>query len=455
MRHVLQDCCRRLGVFAALSGLVAGLVLVTAPNALAGHGGSDTDPMNVEKVCPNDVNAGDQYNCTIEVTNTRPGTAGAPNQLTDIVLTDEHEPDNMVRVIQVSDDDGDNTRCAVEDPESASDTTDVTCGIATLGGSNPSTVITILFEAKPEACGDEESAAVNNTASATGTYTPFGVAARQETDTDNELIAITCAADLVLDKECENATADRGTGPEGRIRVAPGDRIRCTLTVTHREGGVAQNVVLTDNIPEIAEIDPASVESEPPSEGGFTCVVQDDPEEELRCTDPEMREGDVTTVTYEAVVGAEGVGPGRRFNNQANVTSDTRELDENDNSDRENFETPPCDRNLDARFARRGVSITGTRGNDVICGSRFGDSINALAGNDIVYGFGGNDAINGNYGNDIIFGGSGNDAIRGYFGNDNIFGESGNDALAGNAGFDRIDGGTGRDACSGESKVRC
>ncbi|HVE90876.1 MAG TPA: hypothetical protein VNE62_01045 [Actinomycetota bacterium] len=449
MLHALQAGCRRLGTVAALGALVAGLLVVSAPAAMSDHGGSLEEPLNVVKACPDAVNAGEEFDCTITITNTSPFGGEFPAPITDITVEDETEPNNTVRVIGAAGQ-SPGTTCQATDGNSESDVPDVTCQIEQLDEQDQE-VITITFQARPDACGEAQTTDVTNTASANGTYFTGPVE-----DEDSEVITITCEADLVLDKECQNATADRGTGPEGRIRVAPGDRIRCTLTVFNEGPSAAFDVVLTDNIPEIAEIDPASVQSDPSAEdGGFACVVQENPDEELRCEDPEMLNGETNTVTYEAVVGSEGVGPGRRFNNQANVDSGTFDPDDTNNDDLENFETPPCDRNLDARGASRGVSITGTRGNDVICGSRFGDSINALAGNDIVFGFGGNDAINGNYGNDAIFGGTGNDAIRGYYGNDNIFGESGNDALRGDAGTDRIDGGLGRDACSGESKVRC
>ncbi|HVE92489.1 MAG TPA: hypothetical protein VNE62_09365 [Actinomycetota bacterium] len=433
MRHGLKEIARRFGTLAALSGLVAGLLVASAPAALSDHGGTAENPLNVVKNCDEAAGSGATFVCVITVTNTRPGTEAAPTPIGSVLFEDEPEPDNVVRIVDFTQGDPD-TECGITDADSSSDSPDLTCTIQALDREDPSETITLTFQARSDACGTERTRDVTNTAFATRN----NVENDPVSDEDSEVITITCEADLDLAKECENVTADRGTSPEGRVRVAPRDRIRCTLTVFNIGPGAALNVVLTDNIPEIAEIDPASVQSDPSAEdGGFACVVQEDPDEELRCEDPEMLNGEVNTVTYEAIVGTEGVGPGRSFNNQANVTSDTFDPDDTNNDDQANFETLPCDRNLDARRANRGVSITGTRGDDVICGSRFGDAINALAGNDIVYGFAGNDAINGSRGNDILSGGSGNDAIRGH------------------TGFDRIDGGTGRDACSGESKVRC
>ncbi|HVE90715.1 MAG TPA: hypothetical protein VNE62_00220 [Actinomycetota bacterium] len=457
----------RAGLAVALSALISGLMVTSAPIAGAQ---APNDGLSIEKQCSNPEGgdttaAGLEFGCVITVTTETPGDPDGGDNFNNVTVTDQVSPGSAVEFVEVvtfaANPDGDEVTCEVTNEENET----VVCDLNTETATNPDpgeneTVFGLIYRVRTDfncAETEEDPDVFTNTATVEGTeQSPEAGENATSTDTATGTIKVVCRADLALDKECENATVNRGTGPEGRIRVAPGDRIRCTLTVENFGPSGAFGVVLTDNIPESAEIDPASIQSDPEPPEGFACTVQDNPDEELRCEDPFVDVGDVNTVTYEAVVGVNGVGPGRRFSNQANVTSDTPERAVNEpNDDSEDFETPPCDRNLDARGARRGVSITGTRGNDVICGTRFGDSINARSGNDIVYGFGGNDAINGSYGNDALLGGSGNDAIRGHYGNDEIFGESGNDALAGNSGFDRIDGGTGRDACRGERKVRC
>lgn len=91
--------------------------------------------------------------------------------------------------------------------------------------------------------------------------------------------------------------------------------------------------------------------------------------------------------------------------------------------------------------------ITGTSGNDVICGSEGPDRISGGGGNDVIYGFGGDDQISGGDGNDRMFGGLGNDAITGGSGADFTSGGPGNDRLVADGG-ERVDPGAGTDLCS-------
>ena len=101
--------------------------------------------------------------------------------------------------------------------------------------------------------------------------------------------------------------------------------------------------------------------------------------------------------------------------------------------------------------------IDGTRGNDILSGSKV--SINAVGGNgtqldDFIYGDNGNDTIygqdgsdhlSGGDGNDIIYGGNGGDYIQGGPGDDKIYGGDGNDELVGGPGADLFDCGPGLD----------
>jgi Ca2+-binding RTX toxin-like protein len=101
--------------------------------------------------------------------------------------------------------------------------------------------------------------------------------------------------------------------------------------------------------------------------------------------------------------------------------------------------------------------IDGTRGNDILSGSKV--SINAVGGNgteldDFIYGDNGNDTIygqdgsdhlSGGDGNDIIYGGNGGDYIQGGAGDDKIYGGDGNDKLVGGPGADFFDCGPGLD----------
>ncbi len=55
--------------------------------------------------------------------------------------------------------------------------------------------------------------------------------------------------------------------------------------------------------------------------------------------------------------------------------------------------------------------ITGTAGNDVICGSPGPDRITGLGGNDVIFGFGGDDQLVGGPGTDMLLGGDGDDRL--------------------------------------------
>lgn len=97
----------------------------------------------------------------------------------------------------------------------------------------------------------------------------------------------------------------------------------------------------------------------------------------------------------------------------------------------------------------RGCTVTGTQGDDVICGLGGNDSIRGLAGNDTVYGDVGNDRIDGGAGSDTLRAGAGNDTVRGGAGDDELFGGAGQDLLDGGAGAHELTGGAGSDRMFG------
>jgi Ca2+-binding RTX toxin-like protein len=101
--------------------------------------------------------------------------------------------------------------------------------------------------------------------------------------------------------------------------------------------------------------------------------------------------------------------------------------------------------------------IDGTRGNDILSGSKVSitavggngtqldDFIYGDSGNDTIYGQGGSDHLSGGDGNDVIYGGNGGDYVQGGAGNDKIYGGDGNDELVGGPGADFFDCGPGLD----------
>jgi len=99
-----------------------------------------------------------------------------------------------------------------------------------------------------------------------------------------------------------------------------------------------------------------------------------------------------------------------------------------------------------ADIARRGVTITGTDGNDDLVGwydHRM--TIYGLGGDDRFSAFNRDVIYDGGAGNDRIFGGSGSDVLIGGEGDDYIAGGAGDDIIAGGPGNDEISGGEGSD----------
>ncbi|SED49170.1 calcium-binding protein [Rhodobacter sp. 24-YEA-8] len=113
------------------------------------------------------------------------------------------------------------------------------------------------------------------------------------------------------------------------------------------------------------------------------------------------------------------------------------------------------------------ITMTGTRGADVInavtgdtlvWAAAGKDTIRAGAGDDWLFAEDGKDSVFAGAGNDAAFGGVGEDGLWGEDGDDwlfggrgddSLFGGSGEDLLLGGAGSDRIDGGAGNDLIEG------
>lgn len=88
-------------------------------------------------------------------------------------------------------------------------------------------------------------------------------------------------------------------------------------------------------------------------------------------------------------------------------------------------------------------------GQNVITGSRRGETIRGTNGDDVICSFGGADKVYGRGGDDEIRLGRGHDTGLGGGGWDDIFGARGRDVLKGGAGRDDLVGGPGPDRCVG------
>lgn len=94
---------------------------------------------------------------------------------------------------------------------------------------------------------------------------------------------------------------------------------------------------------------------------------------------------------------------------------------------------------------RKGKTLIGSAGDDVLRGTGHDDELFGRAGNDTLHGGQGNDHISGGKGNDKLFGGAGSDTLIGGEGSDALSGGAGNDTLYADSEDSLVDGGAGYD----------
>ncbi len=98
---------------------------------------------------------------------------------------------------------------------------------------------------------------------------------------------------------------------------------------------------------------------------------------------------------------------------------------------------------------RRDDRLRGTRRRDVICAGGGDDRISGAGGDDAIFGDGGDDRLDGGDGDDTLYGDAGDDRLDGGDGNDVLAGGDGDDFLAVGRGADHNEGGRGTNRCSG------
>ncbi len=94
--------------------------------------------------------------------------------------------------------------------------------------------------------------------------------------------------------------------------------------------------------------------------------------------------------------------------------------------------------------------LSGTSGDDTLCGDERRNEIRGGKGNDRLCGFEDDDFLQGGTGVDRVFGDSGNDTLDGGKDNSFLYGEEGNDLLLSSKGDDWLDGGPGNDMLRAE-----
>jgi len=112
------------------------------------------------------------------------------------------------------------------------------------------------------------------------------------------------------------------------------------------------------------------------------------------------------------------------------------------------YTNPDNVESLVGKFARVGLTLTGSDARETIVGANkinSGDDISGNGGDDRLVGLVGNDAIDGGAGADALFGNSGDDVLNGGAGDDNIIGSFGLDRMIGGVGRDVLRGGANAD----------
>lgn len=236
-------------------------------------------------------------------------------------------------------------------------------------------------------------------------------------DSVSVLLNTTPLSNLAVAKSCNPTT------------MLPGAVVTCTLRVTNAGPSPATSVVVTDALP--AGLTVVGT----PAGGGFTCATAA-ASPQVSCTRATLPVGGAAKVITVVARVSDSIGPQTDLTDTATVSSATADPEPANNTASFTVSTPTC--TIDLRTASRNpVTINGTPGKDVICGSAFSDIINGKGGADILFGLAGNDIINGGGGNDTLFGGAGDDT------------------LSGQAGTDTATGGANQDICTAEQRTTC
>ncbi len=104
---------------------------------------------------------------------------------------------------------------------------------------------------------------------------------------------------------------------------------------------------------------------------------------------------------------------------------------------------------IDLNHVHTGVTVTGTKSDDVIVTGAGNDIVRGGTGNDTICTGDGLDTAQGDAGDDALFGGDAADKVKGGAGNDRLSGGDGADAVDGGAGADTLRGDAGDDKLNG------
>jgi uncharacterized repeat protein (TIGR01451 family) len=232
---------------------------------------------------------------------------------------------------------------------------------------------------------------------------------------------------LVAPAAARAATADIALEASGPAFTVVGAETAYDVTVSNRGPNPAEDVRLTDPIPDDAWLVRTL--------GDGTCT----PGDPLRCTLHDIPTDGSRTVTIVLA----GTRVGATLHHVVTVTTNSADPTPTDHSAAvDTLVTAPS-------VAPPPVALSGPPCANVQRGGRDDDVLNGTVFGDTLFGLEGSDLLRGGEGGDCVWGGDGNDVVDGDGGDDGLWGGNGRDRLVGGAGNDRLRGGLKRDVLIG------
>jgi uncharacterized repeat protein (TIGR01451 family) len=232
---------------------------------------------------------------------------------------------------------------------------------------------------------------------------------------------------LVAPAAARAATADIALEASGPAFTVVGAETAYDVTVSNRGPNPAEDVRLTDPIPDDARLVRTL--------GDGTCT----PGDPLRCTLHDIPTDGSRTVTIVLA----GTRVGATLHHVVTVTTNSADPTPTDHSAAvDTLVTAPS-------VAPPPVALSGPPCANVQRGGRDDDVLNGTVFGDTLFGLEGSDLLRGGEGGDCVWGGDGNDVVDGDGGDDGLWGGNGRDRLVGGAGNDRLRGGLKRDVLIG------
>ncbi len=226
--------------------------------------------------------------------------------------------------------------------------------------------------------------------------------------------------------------------------VAAAGNVIYAITVHNSGPAAATAVSLSDVVPTnttfVSLTAPAGWTCSTPAVGGTGTVS---------CTNPSLASG--ASAAFTLVVNVNAATPnGTIITNTAAASSSTTDPNTGNNSATATTTVGVAAALCTITGTNGSDTLTGTAGDDVICGGNGKDTIDGGGGNDIIIGGNGKDDLNGGDGNDTLLGGNGKDQLTGGAGLDVLRGGNGPDTLNAQdgAGGDTVEGGSGPDKCT-------